>query len=165
MLYFLLLNESIVEIQYNISLRCAKQWFSFLGLSSLFLASWSVSNQVIDAIPKSNVCRNQSSWVQLFVMPLDLHNTMAYEVSTSWISQASQYRVIAKGDSDSGDPKQTAPLEVSLISSCLPHRCSSYQGMPGRPPLGALDESKAGGGASAKAPPFSHLPSRREKNL
>lgn len=75
------------------------------------------------------------------------------------------YRVIAKGDGDDGDPKQTAPLEVSLISSCLPHRCSSYQGMPGRPPLGALDESKAGGGASAKAPPFSHLPSRREESL
>ena len=44
------------------------------------------------------------------------------------------YRVIAKRENDDSNPEQTAPLEVNLISSCLPHRCSAHHGMPGRPP-------------------------------
>lgn len=52
------------------------------------------------------------------------------------------YRVIAKREDDDSNAEQTAPLEVGLISSCLPHRCSAHYGMPGRP-LAVRGEIKA----------------------
>lgn len=51
-------------------------------------------------------------------------------------------RVIAKREDDDSNAEQTAPLEVGLISSCLPHRCSAHYGMPGRP-LAVRGEIKA----------------------
>lgn len=69
------------------------------------------------------------------------------------------YRVIAEGEGDDGEPEQTSPLEVILIASCRPHRCSTLRGKRRRAPLRA-----DGGGASASATPF-HRQRRREKIL
>lgn len=70
-------------------------------------------------------------------------------------------RVIAKGEGDDSDPEQTAPLEVRLISSCLPHRCSTSQGMPSRPPL-LWSEARMGAGPwQTLLPPLTYLPRGR----
>lgn len=45
------------------------------------------------------------------------------------------YRVIAEGEGDDGEPEQTSPLEVILIASCRPHRCSTLLGKRRRAPL------------------------------